>query len=214
MARTFGLIMQRLDRIAGERPWLASLSIGVTTLLFGLIVYRDFVFADKLLLYKDIGSDSINVFYPNYLLRSDYLRQHGVLSWSFEVGMGQNLFPFMGTLLITPIVWLNRNAIAYALVYQHMLYVFIAATCFARFLLSRRLNVIGASVGALLLSFSAYMCMGSCWFFHATELTCFTVLLLAAERAAVARKWPGLALAVLLMSCLGAFHLYLTALLL
>jgi hypothetical protein len=43
----------------------------------GLILFRDFVFGNRVLLYKDIGSDSLNVFYPNYVLRSDYLRQVG-----------------------------------------------------------------------------------------------------------------------------------------
>src|SRR4051812_9562016 len=95
------------------------LALGVVALgalLLGLLVFRDFVFGDKILLYKDIGSDSLNVFYPNYILRSDYLRQHGMLSWSFETGMGQNLFPFLGTLLVTPIVWVGKNLIAQALI--------------------------------------------------------------------------------------------------
>jgi hypothetical protein len=195
-----------------DLTWFLFVVVAASSLLLGLLIFQDFVFGDKILLYKDIGSDSLNVFYPNYILRSDYLRQHGMLSWSFETGMGQNLFPFLGTLLLTPIVWLSKETIARALIYQHLLYVVICAVCFARFLTLRGLNLASSLLGALLLSFSAYMCMGSCWFFHAAELVCFSVLLVATEMAVGPKRWPFLALAIVLMSFLGAFHLYLAAL--
>src|SRR5438094_415993 len=69
-------------------------------------------------------------------------------------------------------------------------------------------------LGALLLSFSAYMCMGSCWYFHANEVVCFSFLLFATEEAVGRGHWSYLVLAVAVVGLLGAFHLYLCALLL
>lgn len=178
------------------------------------LIYRDFVFGNKVLLYKDIGSDSLNIFYPNYVLRSEYLRHEGILSWSFQVGMGQNLFPSIGGLLLTPVIWLPKAAIAKAIVYQHLLYIVISGLVFARFLIGRGLTLASAILGALLLCFSAYMCMGSSWYFHAYEVVCFTLLLFAVEEAVERGRWAWLVLGVAIVGLLGAFHLYLSALLL
>jgi len=54
--------------------------------------------------------------------------------------------------------------------------------------------------------------MGSCWYFHANEVVCFTFLLFAAEQAASRGRWVYLVPAVTIVGFLGAFHLYLAAL--
>jgi hypothetical protein len=177
-----------------------------------LLVYRHFIFGGGTLLYKDVGVDSINIYYPRYVLVSDYIRDEGIPLWSFRVGMGQTIFPSLSALLITPVVWLAKGAIAKALVYQHLLYVVLAGLLFACFLMTRGLVFASCLLGALLLSFSAYMCMGSCWYFHANEVVCFTFLLFAAEQAATRGRWVYLVPAVMIVGFLGAFHLYLAAL--
>jgi hypothetical protein len=177
-----------------------------------LVLFRSFVWGPNTLLYKDIGGDSLNVSYPYYVLLSDYIRQVGLPSWTFRIGMGQNLFPYIGTILVSPVVWLPHEAIARALVYQHFIYVLIAGLFFARFLALRGLNFVSCLLGALLLSFSGYLCMGSCWYFHATEVVCFTILLFAAESAVSRGRWIHLVLAVALMGFFSVFHLYLCAL--
>ena len=177
-----------------------------------LLVYRNFIFGGGTLLYKDVGVDSINIYYPRYVLVSDYIRNEGIPSWSFRVGMGQNIFSSLSALLISPVVWLAKGTIARALVYQHLLYVLLSGLLFARFLANRGLAFASCLLGALLLSFSAYMCMGSCWYFHANEVVCFTFLLFAAEQAASRGRWIYLVPAVTIVGFLGAFHLYLAAL--
>jgi len=188
--------------------------IAVVTLalvVLWLLVYRHFIFGGGTLLYKDVGVDSINIYYPRYVLVSDYIRDEGIPLWSFRVGMGQTIFPSLSALLITPVVWLAKGAIAKALVYQHLLYVVLAGLLFACFLMTRGLVFASCLLGALLLSFSAYMCMGSCWYFHANEVVCFTFLLFAAEQAATRGRWVYLVPAVTIVGFLGAFHLYLAA---
>ena len=177
-----------------------------------LLVYRHFIFGGGTLLFKDVGVDSINIYYPRYVLVSDYIRNEGIPSWSFRVGMGQNIFSSLSALLISPVVWLAKGTIARALVYQHLLYVLLSGLLFALFLANRGLAFASCLLGALLLSFSAYMCMGSCWYFHANEVVCFTFLLFAAEQAASRGRWIYLVPAVTIVGFLGAFHLYLAAL--
>src|SRR5436305_7824261 len=111
-----------------------TLIVGLCLLIVGGLIFRDFVFGEKLLLYKDIGSDSVNDTYPTFVHLSDYIRHHGLPSWSFSIGMGQSLFHFSGDLILEPVVWLPRQLIAYALVFQHLLKVLIAGLLFFRFL--------------------------------------------------------------------------------
>jgi hypothetical protein len=194
--------------------WPVVLIVGLCLLLVGGVIFRDFVFGEKLLLYEDIGSDSVNDTYPTFVHLSDYVRHHGFPSWSFSVGMGQSLFYLSGDLILEPIVWLPRQLIAFALVFQHLLKVLIAGLLFFRFLQLRGLNLGGSLAGALLLVFSAHMCMGSCWIISADDTLCFTFLLFAAEEALVRRRWLFIPIAVALSGLVTVFHLYLSAALL
>jgi Bacterial membrane protein YfhO len=199
---------------ARNRRVFRTAVVTLALVMLWLLVYEHFIFGSGTLLYKDVGVDSINIYYPRYVLVSEYIRDEGIPLWSFRVGMGQSIFPSLSALLITPVVWLAKGAIAKALVYQHLLYVVLAGLLFASFLMTRGLVFASCLLGALLLSFSAYMCMGSCWYFHANEVVCFTFLLFAAEQAATRGRWVYLVPAVTIVGFLGAFHLYLGALLL
>jgi hypothetical protein len=195
------------------RPHRIAL-VSFLLLLLGTLVFRDFLFRDKLLLYKDIGSDSLNFHYPYFLYLSDYVRVNGLPSWSFSVGMGQSLFPYVSSLLFDPVTWLPKHLIAKALVYQHLLKVFICGMLFFRFLELRALSFRASLLGALLLSFSAYMCMGSCWTNIGSEVVCLVFVLFAIENALARGCWIYLPFAVACCGLLTPFYLYFCALLL
>lgn len=185
---------------------------GLCLLLLGLLIFRDFLFGNDVLLYKDLGSDSLNDYYPCFVHLSDYIRQEGFPSWSFYVGMGQDLYYLIGYLILEPVTWLPRELIAPALVYQHLAKLMIAGLLFFQFLRLRCLRRSASLLGSLLIAGSGYMCMGSCWYPLADEVVCFTALLLGAERAVKLGHWSVLTLAVALAGVLGSFHLYLCAL--
>ena len=187
---------------------------GLCLLIVGTLIFRDFLFGNAVLLYKDIGSDSLVDYYPWFVHFSDYLRNEGFPSWSFAVGMGQDIFYLAGYLLLDPVTWLPKGLIAPALVYQHLAKILVAGLLFFRFLRLRGLELPASLLGSLLLCFSAYMTMGSCWYILADEVVCFTALLLAAEEAINRGRWYLVTLAVGLVGFLGSFQLYLCALLL
>jgi Bacterial membrane protein YfhO len=195
-------------------PAKRIVAVGLLLLLLGTIVFRDFVFGSKLLLYKDIGSDSLNFHYPYFIHLSDYLRRDGLPRWSFNVGLGQNIFPYVGSLLLDPVVWLPRTLIAKALVYQHLLKAIICGLLFFRFLELRRVHFAASLLGGMLLSLSAYLCMGSCWTNVGNEAVCLTFVLFAVEKAITTGRWFYLPLAVACCGILTPFHLYFAALLL
>jgi uncharacterized membrane protein YfhO len=178
----------------------------------GLVVFRDFVFGNAILLFKDAGGDSVNWDYPVFSHFSDYLRFQGIPSWSFYCGMGQDLFYLVGFLVLEPVTWLPRDMIPSALVYQHLGKVLVAGLFFFRFLQLRRLNLLSSILGSLLLSFSGYMCMGTGWYLLADEVVCFAAILVAVETSLQQGRWIGLVLAVALVGMIDCYHLYLCAL--
>lgn len=198
-----------------DRPsWLLTSLAGFCLLLIGALIYWRFLFGDAVLLYKDVGNDSLNSYYPDFVNLSRYIRSQGFPSWCFYVGMGQDLAYATGYLIWQPVSWLPGSLIAPALVFQHLGKVLIAGLFFFRFLQLRRLSPPAPLLGSLLLSFSAYMCMGSCWYPLADEVVGFAAILLATERALQGGRWLMLVLAVALVGMINPFFLYLCALLL
>jgi uncharacterized membrane protein YfhO len=196
------------------RRFFVPFLIALILLFVGVLVFHTFVLGDKVLLYKDVGADSINDSYPYFVHLSDYIRREGSLSWSFCVGMGQSLFYLTGNLIWEPVIWLPREQIARALVFQHLLKTLIAGLLFFRFLQLRNLNFCASLLGSLLLAFSSYMCMGSCWIVSADEIVGFTFLLFAVEKAISGDRWIYIPFAIALIGLVTVFHLYLSAVLL
>ena len=188
------------------------LLVAAFLVLVGALIFRDFLFGNSLLVYKDAGADSINDYYPSFVHLSDYIRSHGFPSWSFSAGMGQDLSYLAGYLVLEPVTLLPKEVIAHALVYQHLAKIVIAGLFFFGFLRLRGLRPIASLTGSLLVSFSAYMSMGACWYPLADEVFCFAGLLFALELALKRGRWFFLVPIVALTGAIDAFHLYLCAL--
>ena len=92
---------------ARRYPRLIFLLPTFCLLLLGGLSFRDLVFGDRVLLYRDIGSDSFTDYYPWFVHFSDYIRNDGIPSWSFSVGMGQDIFYLVGYLILEPVTWLR-----------------------------------------------------------------------------------------------------------
>jgi uncharacterized membrane protein YfhO len=125
--------------------------------------------------------------------------------------MGQDLSYLAGYLVLEPVTWLSKGLIASALIYQHLAKVLIAGLLFFGFLQLRGLKPVASLLGSLLVSFSAYMCMGACWYPLADEVFCFSGLLFAVELALKRGVWLLLVPVVALIGVIDAFHLYLCA---
>src|SRR2546423_6663429 len=197
---------------AAPGSWRGLVAAGVILLCVGLAIFWRFVFGDGVLLYRDIGSASLTSYYADFVHLSKYIRTDGFPSWSFHIGMGQDLAYATGFLFWEPVTWLPARFIAQALVFQHLIKIVIAGLLFFRFLELCRVATGAALLGSLLLSFSAYMSMGSCWYLLAEELLAFTAILLGAELALQRGRWVLLALAVALLGLVNPFYLYLCAL--
>ena len=193
------------------------LRLGIVALAIAAVwavVFAPFAFGDRVLLFKAIGSDSLNQEYPIAIHLSDYLRTNGFPRWSFQFGIGQSIYPLAPYLLFNPVAWLPRDLIAVALPWQFLLKLTIAGLLFFRFLQLRGLDFRSSLAGALLAAYSTYMCFGCCWPGMGNEFLAFAFLLVAIETAFAKGRWVYVPCAVALAGFLTVFHLYLSAVLL
>ena len=192
----------------------AYLATGLLLLCLGGAIFRNFIFGDGILLYRDIGRDSLYSYYTDFVHLSNYIRKDGFPSWSFHIGMGQDMAYSTGFLFWEPVSWLPARLIARALVYQHLVKTVVAGLFFFRFLTLRKTATPVAILGAMVVAFSAYMTLGSCWYLPAEEVLAFSAILLGVEIALASGRWLWLALAIAFTGMINPFYLYLTALLL
>src|SRR5882762_11938534 len=89
-----------LPRAITRTSWHQYAIAGLLLICIGLAIFWPFVFGNGVLLYRDIGRDSWNSYYMDFVHLSNYIRTNGFPSWSFHIGMGQDLAYATGFLFI------------------------------------------------------------------------------------------------------------------
>jgi len=202
--------MKTVD-VLSDRKARVALLLFLLCLLSG-IVYWDFLTFNHLYLYKDIGSDTINGFYPLYVHLADYMRAEGWPGWSFNQGMGQNIFPHsIGDPFNLLVVMMGADYIAYGLIYVQVLKVFLAGILFYLYLRVLSLEPMAAIMGALFYAFSGFIILGGTWYIFSVDAVYFALLLYAFERYLKERVWVYFAVGVALVAAGMSFNLYLYA---
>jgi uncharacterized membrane protein YfhO len=181
----------------------------ILLVLLSLAVYWDFLTFSKLYLYKDIGSDTLNVFYPGYVHLADYFRSDGWPGWSFRAGMGASVFPGG---IANPFNWLlyliGSEHLAFGLVYVQTFKILLAGVLFYAYLRLLSLAPPTATMGSLFYAFSSFMILGGTWYVFSSTAVHFALLLFAVERYLQNRKWIFLVLAAAFVAANSAFNLY------
>lgn len=148
-----------------------------------LIVFYDFISGDKVYLYKDIGSDSLNICLPWLNHISDYIKTNGIPKWSFSQGLGQNIFPLWLGDFFSDLLMLSPSAqIPYLLVFAEILKIFICGFLFFKYLSELKMSRYTAYIGSFLFAFSGYIILGSCWFLFSVEAVYVILILYGLER--------------------------------
>lgn len=196
-----------------RRSGLACL-IGLTALIV-LVVFRDFLCGAKTYLFKDIASDSVNYSYPWFVHVADYFRSEGFPRWSFNQGMGQNIFPgCLGDPLTTAMMLLGRSAVAVGMAWCEVIKIFLAAVFFYLFLKKRKTSCFPAVAGSLMYAFSGFMVVGGEWQIFSTQAVYAALLLYAFELFYLENRPALLPFCIVLCVVNQAFNLYVFAVLL
>jgi membrane protein YfhO len=175
-----------------------------------VIVFHGYLFHDKAYLFKDIGSDSINAFYPHTVHLVDYLREEGLPGWSFNQGMGQNIFPNATGDIFMPIFYLlGRNNVAFTIAYVEFLKILIGGFFFYLYLRKLNLTSFAAITGGVLFGFTGYMILGGQWYIFSYDAMCCAIMLYGFEAFFNDNTWWILPIPIALLGAFQPFWLYL-----
>lgn len=187
--------------------WVAGLLC-----LLAFLVLKDFLLLQKTMLYKDIGSDTINVYYP-ILTQLSVMWKQGIPQWSFSQGMGQNLYSFLGWDVFTWVYYFfDKDGIVTAMSFVHFFKLIIGGILFYYYIKTLGLSKYSSLLGAVLFAFCGYMIVGICWFTYSTEAIYFVFFLFAFEKFFKQNVWYLFPIAVAIIAMSSPFSVYLSAL--
>ena len=188
--------------------------LGITSLV-SYIVFSDFICLKKIYLFRDIGSDSLNIYFPWLAGTSDYLRNESTLGWSFAQGMGQNLFPlWLGDIFSNFLTYFDKSQIPYGLVFMEILKIFLAGFIFYKFLKELKLSQYSSLLFAILFAFCGFVILGGCWTIFSLEAVYASLILYGFERWLNHKKFLWLVIGITLMAFLQPFFLFMYTILL
>lgn len=192
--------------IKGRELWYL---LGVTLVVL-YFVFGDFIRLKKVYLFRDIGSDSINIYFPALTFMSDYLRnESGVIGWTFQQGMGQNLFPLsVGDVFTNFATFFSKDQIPYVLVFMELIKIILTGFVFFKFLKQVNVSDYSAMVIAFLFSFSGYMILGGCWSIFSVEALYVSITLYGFERWLQKGRFFWLVAGIALIAFLQPFFLF------
>lgn len=162
-------------------------------------VFKDFLIFKKLYLFKDIGSDTVTIYYPTFVHIAEYLRTDGLPGWSFSQGMGQNIYPGGINDPFSLILYaIGSEKLAFALGWIEFIKILASGYFFLQFLKMLKLTPFVNLAGALMFTFSGYLILGSGWYGPSSEVFYFSLIILAFERLYQKNSWWLLLVAVFL----------------
>jgi uncharacterized membrane protein YfhO len=179
-------------------------------ILLAILVLRNFLFGNQIYLFKDIGSDTINAYYPHYFYLADYFHTHGIPTWSFYQGMGTNLFPnsLLGQPLEMLLLFMGKNNIAGSLAGIEFMKIVIGGVFFFLFLRTAKLSAYSALIGSIVYAFSGYMMVGGTWAIFSTEAVYMAFWLFAFEKLLSENRWYWMPLAAALWAVYQPVYMY------
>ena len=191
--------------LKGKEIYLLLASIAIAC----FIIFREFISLEKVYLYKDIGSDSLNIFFPSMVQMSEYIKSNGLLTWTFSQGLGQNMFPlFLSDFLSDIITLFSKEQIPYLLVFAEIIKIFLCGFVFFRYLQELKLNKFPSYLGAFLFAFCGYVVLGGCWTIFSLEALYAALILYGFERWLNRQKILWFVLGITFMSFLQPFFLF------
>lgn len=156
--------------------------------LIGYLLFRDFLFFERLFLFTDIGSDTLNAAFPRMVHDNHYWVNEGwPITWSHSVGLGKNLHQGFRVELIDPLKAIfNESLLGPQFLAKRLAYFeFLKLTgiglityCYTRVAGFDRYACI---LGALSMAFCCYAIIGSTWYVHSTIILNTMMLVLATE---------------------------------
>lgn len=173
------------------------------------IIFKDYILLKQLYLFMDCGMDSLATFYPKWVHVANYLRKTGIPMWSFNCGMGKDIFPGEINNPFSLILYASGNKLAESVIYVEILKFILTSITAYFYFRTINLSKYASTIGSLMLSFCGYMVAGSSgWYGHSTFVFYGVFWLFSFELLYKKNNIFIFPLAVFLMSSLNLFYIY------
>jgi hypothetical protein len=174
-------IIDRIEAVGNHGIWVV---LSITGLIL-TYVFWDFFTGAKVLLYKDIGSDSINVFYPIYrqfaILWHNYGATSGyLLNNTMGEGLGFSPYEFFTWILVQG----GPDHVPSNIVYAETTKILLSTILGYFFFRYQRISNLVSTIGALCIGFSGFIILAtSGWYYQSLEAFLFVLAMWATEHA-------------------------------
>jgi uncharacterized membrane protein YfhO len=192
------------------RGWGSTNTAVCAAIAVAVFAYFDFVTGRKAFVFLDIASDTAYQFWPMMTHLSNLIWSGQFPMWSFEVGVGQNIFP---TWLADPFALVailsGKTLLPWALGVMQVAKICVAVGFMAAYFKLAGYTRNACIIGALSVGFCGHMVSRGTWYEYATEVVVIAFYLFAFERFARTGRYALLALATAMIGLCQTYWAYL-----
>ncbi|MCD6011425.1 MAG: hypothetical protein K0Q79_1287 [Flavipsychrobacter sp.] len=187
-----------------------TLTVTSILTLVCFIVFKDYLTLERAYYFYDICADGFYYSYPQFCGFADYIARYHFPSWSFKMGMGQNIFPFLLRDPFDIVFYIaGSKKVLYLTAYIEAIKVIFTGLLFFRYLRVLNFSIYASFIGSVLFAFCGFIIEGSAWFVFSFEGFNFALLLLGFELFFIKRKWILFVFGIALLALSMPFNLYL-----
>ena len=183
----------KISKYYRNNPKMDYLFLVLVIIIISLVLFRGFIFGDYVFIFneKDLNPDHLCNYYPY----TDHIFHHkeGLSFWSFNSGMGNNMFPMFYQFYLDPFNLINSlfwNPMDDGIIYMLILKLICASLLFYKFILYIVKSRFSAFLTAVLFSFNGFVMLMGQHYSMVNRVFAFVLLLYAIEVYFVSKnKW-------------------------
>lgn len=163
--------------------------LGVALVFSCLIVFFEFIFGDNIFMFRDVGSDTYEQYYPYYVILVSRIKSGNFGIWNTQHALGTSILnnlsqtfdPFGGIIVIIGCIG-GTGAIKYGLVFVQIIKIIVAAYLCRYFLKIFNISEMSACLGGFLYGFSGYLILWGQHYFLGTASIYLLLILIFLEK--------------------------------
>lgn len=169
---------------------------GMGFIVFALFLYKDYLFGDKLYVFKDVGADSYNQTFPYYMYRMKYYAEYGEFpTWSFQSGLGNSVGG--GSVWDKIAAVFGYEAAPYMLAILQVVKLVLAGWFFYAYLKAMGMTNLCATIFSYCYAYCGHMTVRAAWSSYPGDVLTIAIVLWAFEQWFSKKRWYFLPLAIM-----------------
>ncbi len=182
----------------------------VVAVIMCLILYRDFIFGDKLMFYTDVNSETYDSYLQYYTFCVEQIRSFSWEFLSFQIDTGQSPYPFINILadpfnIISAVLTVPFYE---SIAYVHIIKILVLWFITYKYLIKVTSNKFASALGSYCIAFSGWMVLWGQHFYMASFLVFTPLCLTKIEDFLRRREKFKLFLVIAFLACINVHLLY------